>query len=719
MPSTERFPQFRFGNHFPMSNSSSSQQSDTTGSQEAIIESFRFEGSLKGRLQRIRLLENQAILPIYEAISNAFQSIKETGEGGGIIEIRVERAPEGELIKEGPVPIRTVTFIDNGIGFDDDNFRSFRTPDSMHKYHLGAKGIGRLLWLKAFEKAEIESVFSSMGQLFRRCFSYVQDDENPVRDHTNVAAAPSARRQTKIVLRNLQEPYFSKFHPPPEIVAGRILQRFMLHFLDPNCPTVTYRDEGCEPFVLNQMLLDERVKEIDTKEVLVRNHALSARFVQMTTGGKRKHSIHLCAGGSEVEKVDIEKHVDHFPKSIPDSEGNQFRLAVYVTGDFLTNAANEQRTAFNLPKGEDVIDPTTDEVFERVCNVVREKYQSLLDGEACRMESRVRAFITNKRPVYRGVLPSIKKHLPELSKCGSDDELDYALNHLVRETELESEKVFEKYRQPAAKLGSEALQQLLHNVNEASSVRLAQYVARRRAVLFVLKRLIERRSDGSVALEDDIHDLVSPMRTTSDEVPTDRWNLWLLDEGLSFHQYLASDKPLKTMPLETKSGNEPDLLVMENPGAFTATMESCYDTITIVEFKRPLREDVGTGELPHQQVRRYIDKIQEEQKEDKNGRPIRTAKLTRFFCYLVCDFTKQLKKSLRGDGFTATPDDLSFFRTVSAPEDNRVVHYEYVSFDRMLTVAEKRNQVLFDKLGIVPDPIIYTDGTADAAGESA
>ena len=632
-----------------------------------------------------------------------------TGESDGTIEIQVVRDTEGELISEGAVPVRTVMIIDTGIGFDEKNFKSFRTPDSMHKYHLGAKGIGRLLWLKAFERAEIDSTFGESGAFLRRRFTYAEDDENPIRDHTIIAATDATRRHTKIVLRNLQEPYFSKFRPQPEKVASRILQRFMLHFLDSNCPTVTYRDDGVDPIILNKLLLDDQVTEIETKDVVVRNHTLTVRFIQMNPSGKRKHSIHLCAGGSEVEKADLEKHINHFPKSIPDPEGNPFRLAVYVSGDFLTNSANEQRTAFNLPKEADAIDPTTDEVFAGVSTVIREKYRSILDGEASRMESRVRAFITTKRPVYRGVLPSIKDHLPELSKCSTDDDLDHALNRLVRETELESEKVFEDYRQPAAKLGSDALQQLLQNVSQASSVRLAQYVARRRAVLFVLKRLIARRSDGTVALEDDIHDLVFPMRTTSEDVSTDRWNLWLLDEGLAFHQYLASDKPLRATPLGVSSGNEPDLLVMENPGAFTATMEACYDAITIVEFKRPLRDDVGTGELPHQQVRRYIDKIQEEQKEDKNGRRIRTAKLTRFFCYLVCDFTKLLKKSLRGDGFTATPDDLSYFRTVSAPEDNRVVHYEYLSFDRMLEVAEKRNQVLFDKLGIVPDPI-FPDG---------
>ncbi len=678
---------------------------------DLVLSSYAFHGSLRGRLQRIRLLENQAILPIYEAISNSFQSLKESPRCIGSIQIVIERSEEKELIEDVNLPIRSVTLIDDGVGFDTKNFKSFCTPDSLHKFHLGAKGIGRLLYLKAFEKVEIRSVFQTTeGGHSRRSFSYLEDEKDPIQDHQIEEIESGVLAQTVIKLINLRSPYREKFRPTGETIAGRILTKFMLHFLNANCSHVTLRDGG-EFYDLNRMFAEERVKEIETKTLDVRGNALEARFIQFQSEGRRKHTIHLCAAGSEVEKADIEKHLSSFPRKIPDADGVPGKLAVYVTGDFLTEAANDQRTAFNLPKESDAIEPSLDEIISRICDEVAKKYSSLINEESDRLEKRVKSFIRNKRPVYRAILPSLKQRLPELSKCANDDELDHALNRLVRESELQSEAVFENYRKSASEIGAEGLQQLLLKVDEASSVRLAQYVARRRAVMFVLKQLLARKIDGSTHLEDDIHDLVFPMRRTSEEVATDRWNLWLLDEGLAFHEYLGSDKTLKAMPLHTDSSDEPDLLVMENPGAFSATFEATYDTITIIEFKRPLRPDVGTGELPHKQVLRYINKIQDDKKDDVNGRPIRTARLTRFFCYLVCDLTKELKRALRDDDFTSTPDDLSYFRTVSNPEDNRVVYYEYLSFDRMLEVAEKRNQVLFDKLGIVPDPILTSAET--------
>ena len=54
---------------------------------------------------------------------------------------------------------------DNGIGFDDQNVEAFSTSDTNYKASRGGKGIGRFMWLAAFERAEIESGFRANGQM--------------------------------------------------------------------------------------------------------------------------------------------------------------------------------------------------------------------------------------------------------------------------------------------------------------------------------------------------------------------------------------------------------------------------------------------------------------------------------------------------------------------------------------------------------------------------
>lgn len=59
------------------------------------------------------------------------------------------------------------------------NYRSFNTAYSTLKIQKGCKGIGRFLWLKAFETVEIESVFQEDGQYYRRKFSFNPDGVSP------------------------------------------------------------------------------------------------------------------------------------------------------------------------------------------------------------------------------------------------------------------------------------------------------------------------------------------------------------------------------------------------------------------------------------------------------------------------------------------------------------------------------------------------------------
>ncbi|MGP5054062.1 hypothetical protein ACTXJ3_02960 [Brachybacterium paraconglomeratum] len=56
------------------------------------------------------------------------------------------------------------------------------------------------------------------------------------------------------------------------------------------------------------------------------------------------------------------------------------------------------------------------------------------------------------------------------------------------------------------------------------------------------------------------------MRKDSNDVGVDASNLWILDERLVFHDYLASDKTLKSMPVtDDASTNRPDILAEYSP----------------------------------------------------------------------------------------------------------------------------------------------------------
>jgi hypothetical protein len=60
------------------------------------------------------------------------------------------------------------------------------------------------------------------------------------------------------------------------------------------------------------------------------------------------------------------------------------------------------------------------------------------------------------------------------------------------------------------------------------------------------------------------------MHTTSDDVPYEQQNLWIIDERLSYHSFLASDMRLDSMGvLGNSSASRPDLLIFERALTFT------------------------------------------------------------------------------------------------------------------------------------------------------
>jgi hypothetical protein len=126
---------------------------------------------LIGRVQNTRLRARHGLMPLFETVANSIAAIEEAGRGNGRIEITIERDFQQSVLDaqfNRILPVKNFIIEDNGIGFTEDNYASFDTMDSRAKAIRGGKGIGRLLWLKAFDYAEIESVYLQGSAWHRR-----------------------------------------------------------------------------------------------------------------------------------------------------------------------------------------------------------------------------------------------------------------------------------------------------------------------------------------------------------------------------------------------------------------------------------------------------------------------------------------------------------------------------------------------------------------------
>lgn len=86
------------------------------------------------------------------------------------------------------------------------------------------------------------------------------------------------------------------------------------------------------------------------------------------------------------------------------------------------------------------------------------------------------------------------------------------------------------------------------------------------------------------------------MRRTSDEIVYSSHNLWLIDERLSYSEYISSDIPFDNNPKEERT----DVMILDSPVAVSDEDNSGkeYETIVILELKRPMRDDYTYAENP-------------------------------------------------------------------------------------------------------------------------
>jgi hypothetical protein len=237
----------------------------------------------------------------------------------------------------------------------------------------------------------------------------------------------------------------------------------------------------------------------------------------------------------------------------------------------------------------------------------------------------------------------------------------------------------------------------LEKINDANSAALAEYVVHRRIIIDLLEKNIQQETNGKYSLEKYLHGLFYPMRSTSDEVDYEAHNLWLIDENLSYCKYISSDVSLNSV-----SKDRPDLLVLdeffEKPIAISESENdgSAFDTVTIFELKRPMRDNYTESENPIVQLYGYVQKLRSNEMKDRTGRLINIEPSTKFYLYAICDITKTLKPIIESRGFHKSPDGLGYYGF----NENYNAYFEILSYNKVLKDAKQRNRVLFDKLGI-------------------
>jgi hypothetical protein len=663
---------------------------------------------LAGRVRNISLPKTKPLLPVLEAVVNSFQSLEELPPEKPQIIIEIMRHPAlGELTK-GMIEDFVIT--DNGAGFNERNFESFITSDSTHKIEKGGKGIGRFLWLKAFDRVTIESHFQdATEEWFSRALDFNINSKDFEKD--TVELSKLKKNLTKVSLVNMKETYSSRIAKGLDAIAYKIVEHCLPYFMRKKSPNVLLI-EGNDKIDLNKFFREQFGNESNELNFKLKGNKFSIRGFRLRSPIDRTHRLVYAADLREVESEILGRYISTLNSSARDAQGPFFYVA-FIQGNYLDKHVNPDRTGFSIPEstthepGEDVQpelfnEPTKEEIRQNAIESIKQDLAEVLITAEETKKQRVIAYIEDVAPWYRPLLKDIQLILQQLQTDKLSDNQIEAVLHQIKSSHEQKARAEVKEIKNMTAGGNprdyiERVTALSETLQEIDSSNLAQYVIHRKATIELLESCLSVDDTGKYNRENVIHTLIFPMKRTSSEIDYDSQNLWLIDERFNYHKFLASDKALAELSeIDNNSASRPDVIIFNKKLIYGEGEISSLASILLVEFKRPGKGNYNKKESPLDEVLRHIREIRAGGTKTNKGRPIGKNVNSPVFGYIICDAADGFTSELVNNDFKKTADGAGYYKHY----ENLNSYLEYIPYNKLIADATKRNKIFFEKLGI-------------------
>ena len=664
--------------------------------------------NIAGQVRQIKLAQNKALWPLFETVINAIQSLEDTNTCDKSITIEAQyeqdvlplRDCNGNAIDRAS-RFKNFIITDNGNGFNRENYESFLEAYSQLKVKKGCKGIGRFLWLKAFDNVKVESTYQENGKWYFRTFSFGLDKGVSPENNVTEIHEGNTHNQTNVSLFGFKENYRDQVSGSLDNLAKKLVEHCLPYFIMGSVPRIVLQDNRGNDLDINDYYKNTYEDSLHKDEFTLHGQQYSIYHV-LVAQGTDKNVLHLCANNREVKSIDLKDKIPNMQKRLDLESGSYFYVG-YLTGNYLDSAVNMERSEFifdDLPVMGKSSSVGESEIVDKCVENIKAYLYDDLSKIAEEKKKQIDDYVHAKKPQYRYLLnlhPEIYDQIPAgLEESKLDLELyrqqqswEYAVAKKGKEIEEwvrksatddpEFQSLFDKY---------------CDLISDLSRAGLAEYVAKRKTVVNLLENAIQINAVGKYSKEERIHRIICPMQTTSDEIEFDNMNLWLIDDRLAYHRYLASDKRIDSMPpVEVVGNRRTDITIFDAAHSYAADSDQ-LNSITIVEFKRPMRNDMSDNNDPVGQVLKYVKLIKEGKVKKANGRDFGDMSNVSFYCYIIGDLTEMMRESAEGRNLRKTQDRQGYF----GYNEPYGVYIEVISYDKLLKDVKQRNQVFFEKL---------------------
>ena len=482
------------------------------------------QNDIIGQVARLPLRpsEANALLPLYEAVSNSLHAINERfGDDKladkGRIDIEVLRND----FEDGTEPVNGFIIRDNGIGLNDANFSSFCTPFSRHKLAKGGKGIGRLSWLKIFRNVTINSTFWSSEGFDSISFDFLLRASNQIAliEFNGLAEEDPG---TTVTLSKFLDSFGTRCPVKTDTIVQRIIAHFLPIFAGDKSPLMFLHDNGIVDLKkeFREKIIDSQDELIDVeiegeKQPIIVRHMKCDKSIRPR--GSVNNWICFCANDRGVKEYGIDEQI-----GLKSLDGEQIYVGA-VTGDYLDSHVNPQRTDF-------IFDPEEGRIIRRqVASSVKNFLSDYVEAAMAQKKVITNNIIT-KHPQYLYIRSEIDEFVDSLQANSVNEEKIYVemAQHRYRRQRrfngvLRAIDSAPKYNDAIEEKINEYREYILDDKKGS----LAEYVTKRKAVLDLLEKLrgFDEAEGEKYHLEEAIHQLICPMRVEAGQLYIDDNNL--------------------------------------------------------------------------------------------------------------------------------------------------------------------------------------------------
>ncbi|MBF9045390.1 ATP-binding protein [Rhodobacterales bacterium HKCCE4037] len=648
-------------------------------------------GDVKNRVKRLPKPSNIAdgLQPVFEAVSNAVHAISDLH--GSLAKERGKVLVDFQNTKEREN--YSVTVSDNGIGLEDERFTAFCTTDTDFKIERGGKGVGRLLWLDAFSKTRIVSIYRQNGVLKRRSFDFGLSGPEPIYNESIEEVVGDADTGTVVTMTGLRSNSYASSMP---VQYAATIKHFGSHFLAdfllgeaPEMVVTFEKKSASFPEAVKELLVETKpVLEFTSEqfgELRLDSYIMKPQASADLDG---VHQLHLVSSGRTVQTRKIDGLIG--VKRVGVEQDGVFHAC--VSGHYLDERVNQERTQFNF--SEKTAEEITKECVEKAkSELISDEVKSYEVFRLEQLEDFVDLYpsfgfassetLLGKTPINADNHEAFAKSLIP-HKIRADKErrelVQSVLDRLTGDEDINPD-LAEEIRLAAEEATRDENRQLM------------EYVLRRKFIIEILHALLGkvRNLNGNLDthLENTFHQLICPMRVIGgDPARTEpvSHDLWLLDERLAPAAYFASDAMTKDF-LDDDGKERVDLMVWDKIHGLGLGTEDRLERVLLVEFKRPERSSYKNDYVVGRQMNRYMERLKEGKIRSYNGEFVELSKDVVFHCYIVADLVGDIKTDTQG--WPDSPSGRGKFNYLSGDFRGTM---EVIEWKELVRDAKVRNQ---------------------------